>query len=167
MKSSQTSHSPVPDERLRWVESLAHLMDSQFRLPGTKFTFGLDPILGFIPLAGALSTYAISGILVFTMARYGVSRKVIILMFLNILLDALIGSIPIIGNIFDFAYKANDRNVRLLRQHYQEGKYSGSGTGILVVVFVFLLLLLGLIFYGLWELSSFLWQYVQHAWSNY
>ncbi len=131
MKNSQTPPTALPDERLKWVESLARLMDSQFRLPGTNFKFGLDPILGFIPLAGALSTYAVSGILVFTMARYGVSRKVVILMFLNILLDALFGSIPIIGNIFDFAYKANDRNVRLLRRHYQEGKYSGSGTGIL------------------------------------
>jgi hypothetical protein len=167
LKSTQTLPPPLPDERLKWVESLARLMDSQFRLPGTNFKFGLDPIMGFIPLAGTLSTYAVSGILVVTMARYGVSRKVVILMFLNILLDALIGSIPIIGNIFDFAYKANDRNVRLLRRHYQEGKHSGSGTGILIVVSLFLLLILGLIFYGLWELSSFLWQYVQHAWSNY
>lgn len=146
---------------------MARLMDSQFRLPGTNFKFGLDPILGFIPLAGTLSTYAVSGILVFTMARYGVSRKVVILMFANILLDALIGSIPIIGNIFDFAYKANNRNVRLLRRHYQEGKYTGSGTGILLLIVVVLFLLMALIFYCIWLLGSFLWQYLQQGWSSY
>ncbi|QNF35861.1 DUF4112 domain-containing protein [Adhaeribacter swui] len=158
---------PLPDERLRWVESVSRLMDSQFRLPGTNFKFGLDPILGFIPLAGTLSTYAVSGILVFTMARYGVSRKVVILMCLNIMLDALIGSIPVLGNIFDFAYKANDRNVRLLRRHYAEGKYKGSGTGIVITVLLLLLVILGFIFYGIWVLGSYLWQYLQQALSSY
>ncbi|RDC61971.1 DUF4112 domain-containing protein [Adhaeribacter pallidiroseus] len=167
MKNTESPLTPLPDERLRWVESVARLMDSQFRFPGTSFKFGLDPILGFIPLAGTLSTYAVSGILVFTMARYGVSRKVVILMCFNIILDALLGSIPLIGNIFDFAYKANDRNVRLLRRHYQEGKYSGTGTGVLILIMVSLLLVLGLIFYGLWELGSFLWQYAHHTWSTY
>jgi len=142
-------------------------MDSQFRLPGTQFKFGLDPILGFIPLAGTLSTYAVSGILVFTMARYGVSRKVVILMLINIFLDALIGSIPLIGNLFDFVYKANDRNVRLLRRHYQEGKYAGSGTGILLLIGLFLIVLLGLLFYGIWTLSAYLWQHLQLIFSSY
>lgn len=162
-----TSPTTIPDERLKWVESLARLMDSQFRLPGTNFKFGLDPILGFIPLAGTLSTFAVSGILVFTMARYGASRKVIILMFGNIILDALMGSIPLIGNLFDFVYKANDRNVRLLRRHYQEGKYAGSGTGILLLMVLFLLALMALIFYGVWMLGAYLWQYLQHTISSY
>lgn len=156
---SPSSPAPV-DERLKWVEVVARLLDSQFQLPGTKFKFGLDPILGFIPVAGAVSTYAISGLLVLTMARHGVSRKVVIMMLGNILLDALVGSIPIIGNLFDFVYKANDRNVRLLRRHYQEGKYTGSGTGLLLAISLFLLILLGLIFYGAWKLAEYLWQYL-------
>lgn len=155
----QPAAAPLPDERLKWVETVARLMDSQFQLPGTKFKFGLDPILGFIPLAGTLSTYAVSGLLVFTMARFGVSRKVLIMMLGNILLDAVIGSIPLVGNLFDFVYKANDRNVRLLRQHYQEGKHTGSGTGILLAITAFLILLMALIFYGAWRLGEYLWQY--------
>ncbi|MDQ3291947.1 MAG: DUF4112 domain-containing protein [Bacteroidota bacterium] len=165
MRPSPTT--TILDERLKWVESVSRLMDSQFKLPGTQFKFGLDPILGFIPLAGTLSTYAVSGVLVFTMARYGVSRKVVILMLINIFLDALIGSIPLIGNLFDFVYKANDRNVRLLRRHYQEGKYAGSGTGILVLIGLFLLVLLGLLFYGIWTLSAYLWQHLQLIFSSY
>ncbi len=165
MRPSPTT--TIQDERLKWVESLSRLMDSQFRLPGTQFKFGLDPILGFIPLAGTLSTYAVSGVLVFTMARYGVSRKVVILMLINIFLDALIGSIPLVGNLFDFVYKANDRNVRLLRRHYQEGKYAGSGTGILLLIGLFLVVLLGLLFYGIWTLSAYLWQHLQLIFSSY
>jgi hypothetical protein len=160
----QPASPPLPDERLKWVEAIARLMDSQFQLPGTKFKFGLDPILGFIPLAGTVSTYAVSGILVFTMARYGVSRKVVILMLGNILLDAIIGSIPLVGNLFDFVYKANDKNVRLLRRHYQEGKYTGSGWGIIIAVTVFMLILFGFIFYGLWQLGEYLWQYALNHW---
>ena len=154
----------VPDERLKWVEAVARLMDSQFQLPGTRFKFGLDPILGFIPLAGTVSTYAVSGILVFTMARHGVSRKVVILMLGNILLDAIIGSIPLVGNLFDFVYKANDKNVRLLRRHYQEGKYTGSGWGIIIAITVFMMVLFGFIFYGLWQLGQYIWQYALNNW---
>ncbi|PSR57366.1 DUF4112 domain-containing protein [Adhaeribacter arboris] len=162
-----SSTTTIPDERLKWVETLSRVMDSQFRLPGTQFKFGLDPLLGFIPVAGALSTYAVSGLLVFTMARYGVSRKVVILMLINIFLDSLIGSIPLIGNLFDFVYKANDRNVRLLRRHYQEGTHAGSGTGILLLIALFLLVLMGLLFYGIWTLSAYLWQHLQLIFSSY
>ena len=160
MRQPQSPPITVPDERLRWVEAMARLMDSQFRLPGTNFKFGLDPLLGFIPLAGTVSTFAVSGLLVFTMARYGASRKVMIMMFGNIILDALIGSVHIIGDLFDFVYKANDRNVRLLRRHYHEGKYAGTGTGILIGATIILLALLTLIFYGVWQLGEKLWHLV-------
>lgn len=160
MRQPQSLPTTVPDERLKWVEAMARLLDSQFRLPGTNFKFGLDPLLGFIPLAGTVSTFALSGLLVFTMARYGASRKVMIMMFGNIILDALIGSVPIVGDLFDFVFKANDRNVRLLRRHYQEDKHTGSGTGLLIGAAVFLLALLVLIFYGVWQLGEYLWQYI-------
>jgi Trk-type K+ transport system membrane component len=79
-------------------------------------------------------------------------------------LDAIIGSIPLVGNLFDFVYKANDKNVRLLRRHYQEGKYTGSGWGIIIAVTVFMLILFGFIFYGLWQLGEYLWQYALNHW---
>ena len=144
------------DDKLRWVNAIARLLDSQFRLPGTNFRFGLDPILNFIPVAGNLSTFALSGILILTMAKHGASRKVLILMVGNVLLDTIFGAIPVIGNIFDFVYKANDRNVRLLRRHYIEGRHQGSGTGILIVIALSLLVLFGLLFWGIWELGEYL-----------
>jgi hypothetical protein len=144
------------DSRLRWIESISTFMDNQFRVPGTNFRFGLDPILSFIPFGGSAASFAISAGLLLTMVKYGVSRKVLILMLGNLVLDATLGSIPVIGNIFDFFYKANQRNVNLLKRHYQEGKYTGSGTGILLAIALALLVILGLVIYGTWELITYL-----------
>ena len=134
MKPKQT------DDKLRRIEKLVKLLDEQFRLPGTNFHFGVDPILNLIPVAGDVSGFLISGALLLTMARHGVSRKVVILMALNVFLDFVIGGIPIIGQIFDFFFKANKRNLSLLRKHYIEGKYSGSGKDVLIILGLILII---------------------------
>jgi hypothetical protein len=149
------------NDRLRWVESISRIMDSQFRVPGTSWRFGLDPIMSLIPVVGGIPSLAVSGVLILTMMRHGASGNVAVRMVLNVLLDTLIGAIPIIGNIFDFAYKANDRNVRLLRAHYAEGKYQGSGKGIMAFAIMLLLVVAGLVVWGSYELIRALWQYFQ------
>lgn len=141
---------------LRWIEQVSGIMDSKFTIPGTKFKFGLDPIIGLIPFIGDLSTFGISAMMVYTMSKNGVSRKVVILMMLNVFLDTALGSIPILGNIFDFFYKANNRNLSLLKKHYAEGKYQGSGNGILIAIAISLVLILVLIFYAVYKLVQFL-----------
>ena len=138
--------------RLKWVEEVSRLMDNKFRLPGTNFRFGLDPILNLVPGLGAVSGFAISGGLLLTMAKYGASGKVLVLMIINIVLDALIGSIPVLGWIFDFAYKANTRNIKLLKEHYTEGKHHGSGKGIIFYIILVLIVLIILIIYLVWQL---------------
>lgn len=126
---------------------MSRLMDSKFRIPGTSITFGLDPIFGLLPVAGDLGTMLISLSLVYTMYRNGASGKLIAKMILNVLIDAIFGSIPIFGAFFDVYYKANNRNVRLLKQYYEEGKHRGSATGmVLVVLLVSLLIIAGLIY---------------------
>jgi hypothetical protein len=153
------------DERLRWVERIAHLMDSQFQLPGTRFRFGLDPLLGLIPVVGDLSTFAVSGALLLTMMRHGASGAVAVRMVLNILLDTIVGAIPILGNIFDFAYKSNDRNVALLRRHYAEGTHQGSGKGLLAALLLGLLVVFGLVGWASVVLVRWLWHYAElHHW---
>lgn len=138
------------------MERVSHLMDEQFRLPGTNFRFGLDPIINFIPVAGDLGGFAVSTMLLLTMAKHGVSRKVLLLMTLNIILDSTIGAIPILGNIFDFAYKSNSRNIKLLKEHYDEGKHQGSGKGIIAWIIAILILSFALIVYVLWAAISWL-----------
>lgn len=140
------------NSKLKWVERVSYLMDEKFRLPGTNFRFGLDPLLNLIPIAGDLSGFAVSSVLVLTMARHGASRKVLILMVMNIVLDSTIGAIPVIGQIFDFAYKANSRNIKLLREHYEEGRHQGSGKGIILWIIIILIISFLVFGYVMWML---------------
>ncbi len=145
--------------KLRWVEQLSYLMDEKFRVPGTNFRFGLDPILNLIPYAGSFTGLVISGALILAMARHGASSRIVVLMAINVFLDATIGSIPVIGTIFDFFYKANKRNVRLLREHYYEGRHQGSGRNILLVAVLVLILLFVLFVYLAVKLIGWLLSY--------
>lgn len=148
----------LPKE-LRLVEKVSNAMDTSLRIPGTKFKFGMDPIIGLIPFAGEIATFSISAGLVMTMARHGASRKVVILMVINTLIDVILGSIPIIGNVFDFFYKSNTKNINLLKKYYAEGKYQGSGKGIVITIAVIFLLVFILLIYGLWKLTEYLYNY--------
>lgn len=142
--------------KMQWVSRLSYLMDKQFRFPGTNFRFGLDPVLNLIPIAGDMTGLLISGGLLLAMVRKGASNKVVVLMTLNILLDAIIGAIPIIGQIFDFFFKANSRNIKLMKEHYLENKHQGSGKGIILWTVIIILILLSSAIYGLWHLGAWL-----------
>lgn len=139
---------------LHHVQRLAKLMDAQFRIPGTNFRFGLDGILGLIPGAGDLSTFAVSGYMLWIMANNGASGYVLSRMVVNVLLDALIGSIPLLGDIFDFAFKANLRNMRLMEQYYSEGRHRGSAWKVIVPVLIVLFIVIGLIIWGMYSLLA-------------
>lgn len=123
---------------LKHLQRLARLMDAQFRVPGTNFRFGLDGLIGLIPGAGDVSTFAVSGYMLWIMAHNGASGYVLARMTVNILIDALIGSIPLIGDLFDIAFKANLRNMRLMEQYYAEGRHRGSAWKVIVPVLVVL-----------------------------
>lgn len=131
-------------------------MDARFQIPGTRMRFGLDPVLGLVPVLGDLAGFAVSGALILYMLRFGASRKVIALMVLNATLDATIGSIPVLGWVFDAYYKANQRNIRLLKEHYHEGKHQGSGKGVIITVALVLLFLIVLLLWGLIALTRWL-----------
>jgi hypothetical protein len=138
--------------KLNWAERVSYLMDEKFRIPGTNFRFGIDPLLNLIPVLGDISGFAVSIVLILTMARHGLSRKVLILMFLNVILDSTIGAIPIIGQVFDFAYKSNSRNIRLLKEYYEEGKHQGSGKGTLLWIVIFLIIFILIFVWLMWKI---------------
>ncbi|MDQ3392874.1 MAG: DUF4112 domain-containing protein [Bacteroidota bacterium] len=145
---------------LLWIEKLSKVLDSNFTLPGTNFKFGIDPIFGFFPVIGDLTSFAISCFLLAYMGKFGASRKVIILMLGNIILDAVIGSIPLLGNIFDFTYKANNRNIRLLKKHYEDGKYQGSGKGIILIIIMGIFVTIVLIILAFVYISNFILEWI-------
>jgi len=131
-------------------------MDSQFRFPGTNFKFGLDPLLNLVPFAGDMAGFLISGGLLLAMARKGASNKLVVLMSLNILLDTVIGAIPVVGQIFDFFFKSNARNLKLIKAHYLENKHQGSGQNIIIWTLIILLLVLTALIYALWNAATWL-----------
>jgi hypothetical protein len=99
------------------LELLARWTDTVFRIPGLNIRFGLDAILGLIPGVGDLLTSAASLYILSAANRYNVPRITLARMATNILLDTLIGAIPIVGDLFDAFWKSNQRNVELLRRH--------------------------------------------------
>jgi hypothetical protein len=90
-------------------------MDSLFRIPGLNWRFGLDPILGLVPGVGDLVSTVLSVYILLAAVQYGVPKITLLRMGLNIGIDLLIGAIPFVGDFFDFVWKANERNVNLLR----------------------------------------------------
>jgi len=98
-------------ERLRF---LAWLLDSSIRIPGTRFTIGLDALIGLVPFLGDLAGVLISSYIVAEARRLGVGRSTLARMAFNVAVEGLVGLIPFAGDVFDAAYKANQRNVRLL-----------------------------------------------------
>lgn len=130
-------------------------MDDKFRLPGTRFRFGLDPLINLVPFLGDIVGFTVSFVLVYVMWRNGASRKLVMLMLINVLVDLTIGAILGIGNVFDFFFKANKKNIILLREFYYEGKHQGKGNDILAIILVVFLILTGLFIYILWK--AFVW----------
>jgi hypothetical protein len=118
---------------------LAKLMDSQFRIPGTNIRFGIDALIGLIPGVGDFAGFLVSGYMIAVLSKNGASGFVLARMALNVVIDALFGSIPILGDIFDVAFKANDKNMKLMHEHYIEGRHRGSAWKVAVPVLVILL----------------------------
>ncbi|MCU0355875.1 MAG: DUF4112 domain-containing protein [Cytophagales bacterium] len=139
-------------DKLRWIEQSSRLLDSAFRVPGTNFRIGLDPILGLIPVAGDLVSMGMSAMIIWTVIRHGASGRLILKMTANVLLDTLVGSIPLLGNVFDFVYQANQRNVRLLREYHYEGKHRGSAWGVWLAIVLLVLAWLAAMIWLVWWL---------------
>lgn len=110
--------APVRDGgELARLDALATLLDRAVRIPGTNIRFGLDALLGLVPGVGDLATGALSVYVITRAGRLGVSRAVMSRMLGNVLLDVAAGSVPVAGDAFDVAWRANSRNVELLRRH--------------------------------------------------
>ena len=100
------------------LERLSYYLDQFFRIPGTAFRFGIEPIIGFLlPGAGDALTALMSVYIVIASARYGLPKIVVGRMVFNVAADFLLGSLPLVGDAFDFAFKANQKNLDLLNRH--------------------------------------------------
>lgn len=141
-------------KRLIWLDRSAEILDNRFRIPGTKIRFGVDAVIGLFPYVGDVLTFLVSGFLVIIIARYGISSKLMLKMLGNIWIDGMFGTIPLLGDIFDLRYKANMKNVMLVKEYIAEEKHKGSAWGMvfLVLFIIALMIILSIIF--LWKISQ-------------
>jgi len=116
---------------LRRIETVARLMDSLFAIPGTRIRLGFDAIIGLVPVVGDLLAQVVSTYLIWEAKQLGVSKLTLWRMFANTLIDTAVGSVPLVGDAFDVAFKANMKNLRLLQRHLEKRGYrpSAAATG--------------------------------------
>jgi hypothetical protein len=134
---------PAPGA-MRRLDRLAYLLDDSIPIPGTGRRVGLDAVIGLVPGVGDAAGAVLSGYIVLEAARLGAPFPVLARMLLNVGAEALMGAIPFLGDLFDAAWKANDRNVRLLRDAVATPDAARrSSRGVLMGVALLLLLVLG------------------------
>jgi len=104
------------EQRLARLDALAKLLDVAFILPGTNIRYGIDGLIGLIPVVGDIITTAISLWLVREARALGAPWHVTSRMLANVALDGVVGMVPLAGDAFDVMFRANVRNVRLLRR---------------------------------------------------
>jgi hypothetical protein len=111
------TRNPREVERLR---ALTRLLDSAIQIPGTRYRFGLDALIGIVPGIGDAVGALFSAFIVFQAARMGVSTPTLVKMMGNVALDTIVGEIPLLGDVFDAGWKANTRNLALLEGHLEQ-----------------------------------------------
>lgn len=119
------SRDPISRETLAKLQQLSGLMDKAFTIPGTNIHFGLDSIVGLIPVVGDTLSVAVSGYIYTFAKQAGVPWHKRIRMMWNIFIDWLIGLIPFLGDIFDVGFKANTRNVNIIMAHVESQLNAG------------------------------------------
>src|SRR5580765_1125057 len=115
------------------LDDLSRYLDGLFRVPGTNWRFGLDALIGLVPNVGDTLTSLASFYILFAGVRYGVPKITLLRMALNIGIDYVVGSIPFIGDAFDFFWKSNKQNMALIRER-ATGKGKGT-TGDYIFIF--------------------------------
>lgn len=112
-------------QKLEVAKKLAWLLDSSFQIPGTSQRIGLESLLGLLPVAGDVIAFTLSLYIIYLGMQMGMPRGKLLFMVLNAILDTLLGSIPILGDLFDMFWKANILNIRLMEGFFaqQEAKH--------------------------------------------
>lgn len=111
------------------LDRLADLLDSRYRIPLVGWRFGWDAILGLIPGVGDVAVAIPSAYLIYRAHQLGLPRRVLAGMAGNVALDTIVGSVPVLGSIFDVAFKANRRNFALMRRYLSEAEHPGPQSG--------------------------------------
>lgn len=115
-------------KNLKRIRKIAKLLDTAISIPGTKIRFGLEPILGLIPGGGDLITALISAYSIYLATSFGLEKSEIFKMLKNVAIDTALGSVPIVGDIFDAYFKSNIRNLEILENHIAKAEVENSSS---------------------------------------
>ncbi|CAN5312273.1 hypothetical protein BH20ACI2_BH20ACI2_07280 [soil metagenome] len=142
------------------LDDLSRYLDGLFRVPGTTWRFGLDSLIGLVPNVGDTLTVFPSMYILVAGVRYGVPKITLLRMAFNIGLDYVVGSIPLIGDAFDFFWKANQKNMDLIRERATGRDVGTKGDYIFVftIISVLILLLIGSIFVSVYIIGAIFWE---------
>lgn len=133
--SRSGSVAPIAkSNRFEHLRRLSYWLDEGIRVPGTRIRFGLDPILGLIPGVGDAAGAIMASAILLEAVRQGVPRSALARMAANLVLDTALGAFPVVGDLFDAAWKANTRNLALLERHAVEPSTSVRGDRTFVFV---------------------------------
>jgi hypothetical protein len=158
LRPRRHSHAEVEQS----LGQLSRWMDGLFRIPGTGWRFGLDALVGLVPGVGDFATTAVSLYILASGVRYRVPKVTLLRMAANIAVDYLVGSVPLVGDLFDAFWKSNQKNVELLRERAtatpEEARRGRAGDWLFLaaLVLVLLALLVGSITLSLYLLSLLL-----------
>jgi hypothetical protein len=133
------------EERISRLRRLAWVLDSSIPIPGTRFTIGLEALIGLVPVIGDFIGVAFSAVILLESARLGVGKRILARMALNVALEGLAGLVPLAGDVFDAAWKANQRNVRLLNEWLERPTRTERASGWFVLGILAVPLLLPLL----------------------
>lgn len=115
--SEPLAPTTADDRGLKHARAIARALDTAVGIPGTRFRFGLDPILGLVPGLGDVVGAVLSGYIVLTGVRLGAPSSMVARMVANVAIDTLVGSVPVVGDLFDAGWKSNIRNIALIEKH--------------------------------------------------
>jgi hypothetical protein len=130
--------TPAEEQRLAGLRRIAELLDNAFQVPGTSYRVGLDPIIGLLPVIGDLVSPLFTISMLLQARQFGVPKVVQARMLVNVAIDTLVGAVPIVGDLFDFAWKANEKNLVLLELHAREERRGAPGDYAFVTLMVVL-----------------------------
>src|SRR5262245_17968113 len=133
------------DARRQALRRWQRLLDSAFRIPGTRVRFGWDPIIGLIPWVGDVAAALMAGALIVEAHRRRLPRVVQIRMLLHVCIDVLVGLVPFVGDVADVFWKANARNLDLLEHHTQGPRPATTGDWFFVLALVLGALMIALL----------------------
>ncbi len=114
------------ETELAKLDQLAYILENAVPIPGTDIRFGLDAVAGFVPVLGDTIMLIPASVILQRAHAYGVSRRLMVRMGLNLAIDVIIGMVPLFGDIFDVGWNANTRNVKLLRDYLQTSGQMGT-----------------------------------------